>query len=77
MAALLTSVLDSADKVANYRTNAPRWVFRSCRRYQRERRDFKVSGSGMPFVMVAVKNVGRSLVSVMSGNGRKGIYLLL
>ena len=66
MAALLTSVLDSSDKVAEYIAECKEWnIALLPPDINESEADFAVSEEGIRFGLVALKGVGRSVISGM------------
>ncbi len=66
MAALLTSVLDSSDKVAGYIAECKEWgIHLLPPDVNRSEADFTVSQEGIRFGLVALKGVGRGVIQAM------------
>lgn len=73
MAALLTSVLDSSEKVAEYITECKEWGIPLLPPDVNESQtDFTVSGDGIRFGLAAVKGVGRSFVNGLLAERDRG-----
>ncbi len=79
MAALLTSVLDSSDKVAEYIAECKEWhISLLPPDINESEADFTVSEGGIRFGLVALKGVGRSVINAVCwpGGGRWTLYRL-
>ncbi len=75
MAALLTSVLDSSDKVAEYIAECREMGIRLLPPDINESdADFTVVGDGIRFGLVAVKGVGRSFILGLLEERKKGLF---
>ena len=73
MAALLTSVLDSSDKVAEYISECKEWKIPVLPPdVNRSQADFTVSDGGIRFGLVAVKGVGRNVINQLLAERSKG-----
>ena len=73
MAALLTSVLDSSDKVAEYIAECKEWKIPVLPPdINQSQADFTVSDGGIRFVLVAVKGVGRNFINGLLEELSKG-----
>ena len=73
MAALLTSVLDSSDKVAEYIAECKEWhISLLPPDINESEADFTVSEGGIRFGLVALKGVGRSVINSLLEERSKG-----
>lgn len=73
MAALLTSVLDSSEKVAEYIAECKEWGIRLLPPDVNESEaDFAVSDEGIRFGLVALKGVGRNVIKCLLEERSKG-----
>ena len=73
MAALLTSVLDSSDKVAEYIAECKEWKIPVLPPdINQSQADFTVSDGGIRFGLVAVKGVGRNFINGLLEERSKG-----
>ncbi len=73
MAALLTSVLDSSEKVAEYIAECKEWKIPVLPPdVNQSQADFTVADGGIRFGLVAVKGVGRNVINSLLEERRKG-----